>query len=385
MLGKYQRPVRIGIDARELFRPDTGIGNYVVNLIQALANIDRENEYFLFVNSVAEGSLNKLDYPANFTFVPVAKSTVDKFQDQVSMALAMRRLDLHVFHATHHDVAPLLSRVPLIVTIHDIAPIAFRNPSLLHRIYYVSFSRLVLHRACFLLCISNSTGQHLEQQFPFCQGKWSTIYSGRDRYFKVYDEQEVFFHLRDRLGISQPFILYVGSFARRKNLVNMIRAFSIVKSSKANLQFVIVGGPSGRDDVIPSELPPGVIIAGQVSKQELRSLYNKAQLLLFTTLYEGFGFPLIEAMACGCPVVTSPLTSLPELGGEAVLYAAPHNPQEIAGQIMRILNEKGLRMAMVDKGLREVLRFNWEATARGALQIYRKLPQREKDLYENRY
>jgi len=144
------------------------------------------------------------------------------------------------------------------------------------------------------------------------------------------------------------------------------------------VQFVIVGGPSGRDDVIPAELPAGVVMTGQVSKRELRALYNTAELLLLTTLYEGFGVPVIEAMACGCPVVTSPVTSLPEVGGDAALYAAPDQPEEIAAQALRLLNEKGLREVMIEKGLKQVLQFNWEDTARGVLQVYQEYASDER-------
>jgi len=369
---KTEQPIRIGLDARELARPDTGIGNYVFNLVQALAAVDDKNQYFLFINAGGEDYLHKLALPANFCPVQVPVFPIDKLQDQFGLVRALRRFRLRVFHVTHHDVTPLLAKVPLIVTVHDIAPMDCPNPSWLHRLYYRLFSRLALSRAHHLLCVSTSTGQRVEQRFPFCRGKWSTVYEGRDPYFQVCDDPQGFLGLSDRLGIRPPFMLYVGSFARRKNLTNMIHAFSMVKRSRPEVQFVIVGGPSGRDDVIPTELPAGVVMTGQVSKRELRALYNRAELLLFTTLYEGFGVPVIEAMACGCPVVTSPVTSLPELGGEAVLYAAPNRPDEIAYQALRILNDKGLRQVMIARGLKRGLQFSWEDMACRVLQAYQQ-------------
>lgn len=364
--------MRIGLDVRELARPDTGIGSYVLNLVQALAAIDEQNEYFLLVSVEDKSHVNNLDLPANPLWVCVPVFPVDKLQDQIGLVRATRGLDLDVFHVAHHDATPLLSSVPLVVTVHDIAPMDFPNPSGAHHIFYRIFSSLALRRADYLLCDSTNTGQRVEQYFPFCAGKWSTAYPGCDPYFEVCDDPGVFLGLSDRIGVRQPFMLYVGSFTRRKNLTNMIHAFSIVKSSRPELQFVIVGGPSGRDDVIPAELPGGVVIAGRVSQRELRALYNRAELMLFTTLYEGFGVPMIEAMACGCPVLTSPVTSLPELGGEAVLYAAPDRPEEIAAQALRILKEQGLREAMIEKGLKQASQFDWEDTARCVLQIYQQ-------------
>ena len=370
--------VRIGIDARELTHPHTGIGCYVLHLVQVLAEIDDKNEYFLFIGTEERRRLGNLELPPNFFLIEVPAFSIDKLQDQIGLVRAMRGLDLDVFHVTHHDVTPLLCRIPLIVTVHDIAPMDFPNPSWVHRMFYSIFSRLALSRACHVLCDSNSTGQRIEQHFPFCAGKWSTVYLGRDPYFRVRDELQGFSELSDRLGISRPFILYVGSFARRKNLTNMIRAFSVIKRSRPRVQFVIVGGPSGRDDVFPAEVPAGVIAVGRVTRHELRALYNNAELLLFTTLYEGFGVPVLEAMACGCPVVTSPVTSLPEVAGDAALYAAPDRPKEIAGQALRILRENGLREILAEKGLEQDSRFDWRTTVHHSLQVYHRVLARSK-------
>jgi glycosyltransferase involved in cell wall biosynthesis len=196
------------------------------------------------------------------------------------------------------------------------------------------------------------------------------VHLGHDPYFQICDSSHTLSDLSSRLGIRRPFLLYVGSFARRKNLPNMIDAFAMTRKRRPEVQFVIVGGPSGRDDVFPAEVPEGVVVAGRVNRQELRALYNNAELLLFTTLYEGFGVPVLEAMSCGCPVVTSPVTSLPEVAGDAALYAAPDQAGEIAEQALRVLEKNQLRKILVENGLKQVSRFDWKTTANQTIDIY---------------
>jgi len=364
--------MRVGIDARLLGAPGSGVAGYVVNLIQAMAATDSELDFFLFVDRRLP-LVEVLDLPSNFHLVYVPRYPIGQLQDQFGLAMMIRKTRVHVFHAMHHDATPLLANVPLVVTAHDIAPMDFYNPAPLHRLYYRLLSEVAFRRASCLICDSASTGHRIERHFPSCRGKWVKIYLGCDSFFRVCDTLHDFSGLAGRLGIHRPFILYVGSFARRKNLPGMVDAFSIVRRHRADLQFVIVGGPSGRDDVFPAELPDRVIVAGRLTREELRALYNSAELLIFTTLYEGFGVPVLEAMACGCPVVTSPVTSLPEVAGDAALYAAPHRPAEIARQAMRILSERDLRQTMVEKGLGQAARFDWEAVAYNTLFLYQRM------------
>lgn len=370
---RKEQDIRVGVDARELAHPNTGIGSYVSNLIQGLGEIDDRNQYFLFISEGHEPYVSELDLPHNFNLVPVSVFPVDKLQDQIGVAGAMRGLDLDIFHVTHHDVTSLITHVPLVVTVHDIAPIDFYNSALMHKLYYRLFSKIAFRRSNFLLCDSVSTGRRIERYFPFCRNKWMEVYLGCDPYFQLCDASQNFYRLSSRVGMRKPFLLYVGSFARRKNLPNMIDAFSIVRERRPELQFVIVGGPSGRDDVFPAELPEGVIVAGRVTRQELRTLYNNAELLLFTTLYEGFGMPVLEAMACGCPVVTSPVTSLPEVAGNSALYASPYQSDKIVEPVLRVLEEAGLRKRLVEKGLKQVSRFDWRIIAQETVSSYHRV------------
>lgn len=367
--------MRIGLDVRKLTHLNTGIGSYIFNFVQTLTTVETPHQFFLFVNSPDDSAA--LKFPPNFQVVVVPSYRWDKLQDQLGLLKATFNFNLDIFHTTHHDVTPLLMTCPLVATVHDLAPMDFPNPSWPHRFYYRWFSWLALRRARHLVCVSHSTGQRLEHHFPFCRGKWSTVYEGRDPFFQVLAEPELFGQLSQQFNIKTPFLLYVGSFARRKNLPAMIEAFSIIKKTKPDMQFVIVGKPSGRDDVLPTQLPDDMIIINQLNKRDLRALYNQAKALLFNTLYEGFGIPILEAMACGCPVVTSPTTSLPELGGEAVLYAPPHCPAEIAKQVLHILNEETMWQMMRDKGLKQVLQFDWLNTVSHTLKIYQDIKSNE--------
>jgi len=367
--------MRIGLDARELARQYTGIGNYVLNLIHGLIHIREEADYFLFIES-GTNTLVNLALPANFHLVRV--SLVGKFQDQLGLLWAARRVRLDLLHVTHHDVTPLLSPIPLVVTVHDIAPMDFCNPSWMHKNYYHIMSWLALQRAQWIVCDSESTGRRIERHFPFVAGKWSTIHLGCDDYFRVVDDAPCFQAMARALGIRFPFILYVGSFARRKNPERLLISFQRVIAARPDVQLVMVGGPSGRDNHVFENLPPQVIFTGQVDKRQLRALYNNASLLLFPSWYEGFGLPVLEAMACGCPVVTSNTYSLPELAGDAALLVDPGDPEDISTAVLQVLSDKEFRLHLQREGLRRVRAFSWKQTAYRTYRVYHTIAERKK-------
>jgi glycosyltransferase involved in cell wall biosynthesis len=367
--------MRVGIDVRELAHPNTGIGSYVSNLVQALGEIDTQNQYFLFISKGDEPYVNELDLPHNFNPVPVPNYPIDKLQDQIGIVRAMRGLDLDIFHATHHDVTPLLTRVPMVVTVHDIAPMDFYNPSWLHRTYYSAFTYEALCQARWLICISKSTQRRISHHFPSVSQKTSVVYYGRDHRYRPLVDQRCFINLSSKLGILSPFILYVGSFARRKNIRNLMTAVRQIVDCRPDLQMVFVGGDSGFSDYhFGQDLPDQVVLVGKLErKNDLRILYGYAELLLFPSLYEGFGLPPLEAMACGCPVITSNVSALPEVVGDAGMKVDPTNPDDISNKTLQILRSDKLRQHLAQKGLARAQRFEWKKTAKETLNIYRRV------------
>lgn len=360
--------MHIGLDVREIARPDTGIGNYAINLVRGLAAIDQKNRYTLLV----EGDTKMLTLPSNFQIIELARASVDKLQDQWIVPRTTSVLDVDLLHVTHHDSTPLLMRTPSILTVHDIAPMDFPNPSALHRLYYRVVTGLAVQQARRIICISQSTRTRLCHYFPRVSSKSTVVYYGRDESFCPDSHVDKFALIAEEVGIRPPFMLYVGSFMARKNIANLVTAVRCLQEIRPDVQMVFVGAPSGKDDYRFEGLyAPKVVFTGQrKNKALLRALYSRAELLLFPSLYEGFGLPPLEAMACGCPVVTSTVSSLPEVVGGAAVLVDPHDPNAIAAGALKILESSTFRAELVERSLHQAYTFSWEKTASATLAVY---------------
>lgn len=360
--------MHIGLDVREIARPDTGIGNYAVNLVQALAAIDQANQYTLFV----EDKSSLFDLPKNFQVICLKPALIDKFQDQWLLPRVVSKLNLDLLHITHHDVTPVLMKLPCVLTVHDIAPMDFPGFSSLHRLYYRILTGVAVRRARHIICDSQSTCSRVEHYFPGIERKATVVYLGRDESFQPNPHSEEFAALAAQIGIQPPYMLYVGSLMARKNITNLVTAVRRLQELRPDVQMVFFGAKPTKDDSRFANLRmPQVIFAGRIEgKAILRTLYSRAELLLFPSLYEGFGLPLLEAMACGCPTVTSQLSSLPELVGDAGVLVDPYDPEAISAGAMQILESPTYRTELVERGLRQVQTFSWEKAARQTIAVY---------------
>jgi glycosyltransferase involved in cell wall biosynthesis len=364
--------MNIGIDAREIKRPRTGVGTYVLNLVQALAAIDRDNTYLLFVE---RGTCPPFALPENMRLREVAPAFLDKIQDQWGVMRAIADSRVHLFHATHHDIAPLLVRKPLVVTVMDIAPMDFPNPSRLHRAYYYSLTRLAVQKARRIITISEATRQRVRHYFPAVASKIQAVPISCHADYRPCVPPGVFEQLSAEYGLRRPYILYIGSFAARKNVPLLIEAMRIVWAQYPQVQLVLAGVPSGRDDTPvpnPSAQPPVVVIDRYKTQAELNSLYVQAEMLVFPSRYEGFGLPALEAMRCGCPVIAARTTSLPEIVGEAGLLIDPDDAPGLAAQVSRLLRDQELRRTLSSAGLIQAQQFKWSKVAEQTLNNYRR-------------
>jgi len=181
-----------------------------------------------------------------------------------------------------------------------------------------------------------------------------------------------------RYVIERPYILYVGSLEKRKNLPRLLEAYAYLRETLPGWKLVIVGGRKWKSDPIYKAvqrlgLEPHVIFTGFVAEEDLPALYNGADLFVFPSLYEGFGLPVLEAMACGTPVVTSNTSSLPEVAGEAALLVAPTDVKAIAAAMQRVLSEPDLAAELRRRGLERASQFSWERTARETLAVYERV------------
>jgi len=267
---------------------------------------------------------------------------------------------------------------PFIITVHDMVRCCFNfdRESVSERML-LNLDKRYIKRANHIIAVSESTKSDLVNYLKIPEGKISVIYNGVDHnVFKPYRVRP--YHVR--LHYRQ-YILYVGSERRRKNLGRLFQAFAALKRESLDLMLVKVGSP-GRCEEFRSQtlkalshlgITEDVVFVDHISEKDLAYYYSSAALLCYPSLYEGFGLPPLEAMACGCPVVTSNTSSLPEVVGEAGIMVNPYDTRSLVQAMRQVLTDRELRDKMVRIGLEQSKKFTWEKTADLTLQVYNKV------------
>jgi glycosyltransferase involved in cell wall biosynthesis len=276
-----------------------------------------------------------------------------------------------------HCPAPFAARVrdrPLVLTVHDL--IALRRPELFSRTIalQIRLARRHMRRADRILTGSEHTRNELVELVGIPPSRVDVTPYGVEERFRPLDRDPGW--LRERFGIGSRYVLCVGTLEPRKNLVGAVRAFSRAAESVEDCVLVVAGGRGWRNEAFERELagaPGRVVLTGFVSDEELVGLYSGADCFLFPSLAEGFGFPVLEAMACGAPVVSSDRTSLPEVVGDAGLLVDPEDEAAVAAALERVLTEPGLGERLREQGLERAARYSWDACAEATVAEYRRL------------
>jgi glycosyltransferase involved in cell wall biosynthesis len=370
---------KIGIDARKL--SDYGIGTHISNLLINLSKLDKEREYFIFCNQEDAHLVN--DLAENF-HVTIDNSTKYSLQEHISLSWKIKKLKLNLFHEPHY-VLPLFTSTPnYIVTIHDLIHLLFPQYLPNRRAYY--YARYMLKKAVTrstqIIAVSQSTKSDIQRHLFANPDKIKVIYNGvEENFFNTWSSHELK-STKERYQLFQPFILYVGNLKPHKNLTCLIESFRLIKEEVENkLQLIIVG----RDVVSYPELKrsaeklglrQAVRFLGFIPKNLLPGLYRLAKIFVFPSLYEGFGLPPIEAMACGTPVVAAKTSSLPEILGEAAFLTEVNHPSTLADAITKVLKDDNLRNNLSELGPKQAHKFSWDKTAQEVLTLYRETMQK---------
>jgi len=388
--------LQIVFDARRV--GDFGIGTYIRNLVRALASVDATNQYTLItsVPSVPEFA----DLPSNFeTAVYEKKSRIGYAQFGFTVFLSQFTADL--FHIPLNAV-PLWMPRPYLVTIHDMSTLLFDNQSGYRSNLRFHYLRRGLARAARVLAVSSATRRDVEAVLQIPASRIQVVYNAPDPAFT----QASFFPrlngetpheagppeirlVLERYRIHYPFLLYVGRTNPQKNIPRLVEAFAVLRGELQDdpryrdLRLIIIGDeiarhPSLRHAVIQSRVEDSVRFLGFVPIETLRAFYQAASAFVFPSLYEGFGLPPLEAMACGTPVVCSHVSSLPEVVGDAALIVNPENVFDIARGMREVLLNPALRGDLIERGLRQVELFSWERTAQQVLQTYEDITSDKK-------
>lgn len=367
--------MRIAINCRSFSKKNyAGIGRYARNLVQHLSEIDPKNEYWLYVRK------RLFDMKRQIPRAPAQNFSVkiDRFNQGLERILEQ----VDIYHSPSPDFIPA-AKAKIIVTVHD----------LIYKTYPQGHTpqtcettdqqlQAIVKQADKIICCSQNTMNDLKKFFDVDEQRVRLIYQGVDKgvFYPLNDEErEGAYSVLQRQGIDQPFLLFVGTIEPRKNLQNLLRAFSILKEKKKfNGKLVIIGMKGWMTEGIEKttrelKVKDDLVFPGYLTDNELRGFYNLAEVFVFPSFYEGFGFPIVEAFSCGAAVVTSNVSSCPEVAAEGALTVDPHNPEDIAEAINRILEDKALKANLRQKAIDRAKAFSFQDTAEQTLEVYQEV------------
>ncbi len=374
--------MRIGFDLRPFLRQETGVGVYFRNLLRELAGLDRDNEYFLLSASwkdrfpparlpaFAKMRFRDVRLPVrvlNFLWYRLGRPKLDSFFGT--------KLDL-----THSPVPLFLpGGGKKVITVCDL--FFLEQPALAdkqaRRTFAASVGRAV-QRADAVITISEYSRAVILEKLAADPNKVRAIPLGLDPVYFEEPAAEELAATRRSLDLPGRFLLFVGAFEPRKNLAGLVEALGVIHRRSEPIPLVIAGRRGGDyenvlERIRRSGLEDKIRLMGYVPEPELRRLYRLAEVFIFPSLAEGFGLPILEAMASGLPVAASRTSAMPEVGGEAALYFDPSQPEDMAAAVGKLLEDEGLRRRLIAAGRTRARAFSWQATARRTLDLYRSL------------
>ena len=364
--------MRIAIDARKL--RDYGIGTYIRNLLRHLARLDTRTEFVVLCRE--EDRVFAAELGENFRAVP-ERSRGYSVREQIAVPLDLRRERVDLFHAPHY-VLPPLTPCRSVVTIHDCIHLRFPQylPNRLGYAYARSSLWVAAHRSARVLTVSEASKRDILSYFRIPESKIAVIYNAIDERFHEEPAADEVARVQERYQLYDPFVLYAGNIKPHKNLERLIEAFhTIRRGDLSNVKLLIIGDEISkyatlRRAVHRYKLHQHVRFFGFVPDATLAILYRLARVFVFPSLYEGFGLPPLEAMASGTPVITSNVSSLPEVVGDAAMLIDPYEPAAIAGAMRRVLADDRLRDDMRERGFARVRDFSWDRSVRRVREIY---------------
>ena len=366
---------KILVDSIALLSQKTGIGRYTYEIAYRLKK-SRGMKYNYFYGYYSKNLLETSQKPN----VQSLKSIIQKNPLLKKIARKVLTLSSRLF-SPKYDLYWQPNFIPnsgikakkIVTSVHDFAFILYREFHPKERIeYFDNYFFKNLSRSDMIITGSNYSKSEILKQTNFTKEQVRVIYHGIDHnLFRVYQEPKVEFEL------PKKYILSVGSIEPRKNLIGLLKAYSLLnKQIKREYKLVLVGFKGWENSEIMEIIEQNkesIFYLGFISDEELSKVYNLASLFVFSSFYEGFGLPLLEAMACGTPVVSSNASSLPEVGGDAVLYCNPHDNEDIKSKIEMLILDKELQKELILKGLKQVKKFSWEKSAKEHQKLFEEV------------
>jgi glycosyltransferase involved in cell wall biosynthesis len=371
--------MKIGIDGRAAkWYRGTGIGTYTYQLISSLNDIDNINEYMLFM---PESTNCDIPFNRNFQIRNITEGNKSGFWDEVNIPNILIDKDIELYHVPQNGVGLPKDKIcPFIITLHDVIP--YKMPETVGDTYLRIFNEEmpnIVSRCDGIITVSEFSKLDIAKAFGFPKEKIFVTHLAAENIYRPLNKKECAALIKEHYGIVGDYILYVGGFSPRKNIVGLIEAFSkLLIKYKKDIKLVIAGKQGKSYGVYKKRvqdlgIEDKVLFPGFIEIDHLPHLYNASKLLAYPSFYEGFGLPPVEAMACGIPVVTSKITSIPEVLGDSALFINPHDVDELCSSMFEILSDEDLSEKLILKGLVRSSELSWNKTARDTLIAYSKV------------
>jgi len=379
--------MKIGIEGQRLFRKKKhGMDMVALELIRNLQEIDCENEYVVFVAPDEDDSV--LKETANFKIVKLDGGFYPKWE-QFALPKAAREAGCQILHCTS-NTAPVNCGIPLVVTLHDIIYMESTYAKILTgsatpyqkfgNVYRKMVVPKIVKKSRKIITVSHFEKNRIGEFFGMKgDNRLTAVYNGVSEHFKPVTDAAELKRVKDKYHLPDKYFFFLGNTDPKKNTKGTLKAFSdFIKRSGSEHRLVMLDYDHSEldkllDEIGDKSLINRIVLTGYVVNTDLPSIYCQSDVFLYPSLRESFGIPMLEAMACGVPVITSNTSSMPEVAGTAAFIIDPFKPEEITAAIIKILDDKVLRDDLVKKGFIQAAKFSWKAMAQSVLEIYREV------------
>lgn len=359
----------IGVDGNEAnVENKVGVSVYTFELLQYFKQV--ANDKVRFIIYLRTEPNKHLPTENEFYTYRVVKGSFAWSQVFLPISLYLKH-DIDVFFSPAHYI-PRYCPCPVVVTLHDLSYIYYPQEFLQKDLYKLThWTAHAVNKAVAVIAVSHNTAQDAQKQYHISDSKLFTVQNGFRQTLTDVKSAKL------PMNIKKPYILFVSTLQPRKNVVGLINAYSIMLQKNPNYQLVIAGKKGWLFDelfkrVTELKLEDKIVFTGFVEDSLLKSLYQNAHLFVLPGFYEGFGYPMLEAMYFGCPVVASNTGALPEVGGDAALYFDPKKPDKMAEMMQKVLTSAKIRSELIEKGKKQVAKFSWEKTGQMTLDVIKR-------------
>lgn len=375
-----ERKARVGLNAHllssEASYRNAGVSRYIQALLTHLPQVDERFRYLAFIGAT---DIQVSGWQTQTSLWSTAHPLARILWEQGVQPWAARRKKIDLLHQPVY-VGPVVHTCPTVVTLHDLT--FYLYPELFpqsKRIYLQHMTRYTIHHAEAVISVSKSTKSDALRLFSVPEKKITVIPNGVEARMRLLDDPMPIKALRQRYNLPPDILLFLGTLEPRKNLITLLEAYTLLREQKDVHHNLVIAGGHGwyyekvYDAVERLGLRESVHFPGYVPDEELPVWYNAADLFIYPSLYEGFGLPPLEAMACGTPVIVSNTSSLPEVVGNAGLTVDPHDPQALARAIYSVLSDPSHRERLAREGRSQASKFSWHATAKRTAKVYHQI------------